>query len=76
MIRFLTSHLRAKLMVLVLLPLLAGAALTAYLVYRQNQAVRALTPITANSHLAHRLDTLIHLLQAERGATAFYQGEG
>lgn len=74
MIRFLTTHLRAKLMVLVILPLLGGAALTLYLMVRQNQSVQGLAPVTATSHLGQRLDTLIHAVQAERGATALYQG--
>lgn len=74
MIRFLTTHLRAKLMVLVILPLLAGAILAAYLVYRQHQVVQGLAPVTATSQLSQRLDSLIHAVQAERGAAALHQG--
>ncbi len=74
MMRFLLTHLRAKLMVLVMLPLAAGAALTALYMYRQNQVVLSLAPLTATSRLGASLGDLIHAVQAERGATALYQG--
>ncbi len=74
MLRFLQTHLRAKLMVLVVLPLAAGAALTALWIYRQNQVVVGLAPLTASSRLSARMGDLLHALQAERAATALYQG--
>ena len=74
MMRFLLTHLRAKLMVLVILPLAAGAALTALFMYRQNQVVLSLEPLTATSRLGVTLGNLIHALQAERGSTALFQG--
>ncbi|HJV22290.1 MAG TPA: methyl-accepting chemotaxis protein [Holophagaceae bacterium] len=74
MMRFLLSHLRAKLMVLVLLPLGAGAALTALRIHHQYLVVVGLTPLTATSHLGARLGDLVHALQAERGFTALFQG--
>lgn len=74
MMNFLLSHLRAKLMVLVLLPLGAGAALTALRIHHQYQVVVGLTPLTATSRLGARLGDLVHALQAERGFTALFQG--
>lgn len=74
MMRFLLTHLRAKLMVLVILPLAAGAALTALFMYRQNQVVLSLEPLTATSRLGATLGDLVHALQAERGSTALFQG--
>ncbi len=72
--RFLLTHLRAKLMVLVMLPLAAGAALTALFVYRQNQVVLSYAPLRATSRLGATLGDLTHALQAERGFTALRQG--
>ena len=74
MMRFLLTHLRAKLMVLVMLPLAAGAALTFLFMYRQNEVVQSLAPLTATSRLGATLGDLVHALQAERGSTALYQG--
>lgn len=74
MLRFLQTHLRAKLMVLVLLPLVAGAALTAFWIYRQHQVVVGLAPLTASSRVSARVGDLLHALQAERAATALFQG--
>lgn len=67
-------YLRVKLMGHVLLPLFAGAALTAVVIHRQNEVVASMAPLTDSSRLGAATADLVHALQLERGSTHLHLG--